>query len=246
MTLARTSQGSSRKIHHYMLYLLYVSFVPMCIYAVRPKSFRYRTRKLHVAVPWKHHGPAKQCQVGRVSVFRCSKGRRLQIVSCCLHRRDTGSLIVVYYRFRQCIYAVIPERAYQHCISGPQSPPASSQPIEQPIKNVRINAPRRSEIKLAIRHGVPRHIFATEERKRRPVRPNSVELRQSRDVLEFRLSGVTQPGVVDGAQDHVFLRWTDVESCWQEWVGEVACEFGLDFEAGQSGCLGWWLVIVGL
>jgi hypothetical protein len=42
------------------------------------------------------------------------------------------------------------------------------------------------------------------------------------------------------------LRWTDVESCWQGWVGEVACEFGLDFEAGQSGCLGWWLVIVGL
>jgi len=114
----------------------------------------------------------------------------------------------------------------------PQPPPASSQPIEQPIENVRIYAPRRREIELAVRHGVSRHNIAIEERKRRPVRPNGVELRQSRDVLEFGLSGVAQPGVVDGAQNHVFLCRADVECRWERGIGEVACEFGLDFEAG--------------
>ena len=109
--------------------------------------------------------------------------------------------------------------------------------MKQPIENTRIETPRRSKIELAIRQRVFRHAIVIEERERRPIRPDCVELRQSRDVLEFGLSGVAQPGVVDGAQDVVLLRWADVESCWERGVGEVAGEFGLDFEAGYGGCL---------
>jgi hypothetical protein len=56
------------------------------------------------------------------------------------------------------------------------------------------------------------------------------------------LSGVAQPGVVDGAQNVVLLHWADFEARWERWIGKVACELGLDFEAGYGGCLGGWLV----
>jgi hypothetical protein len=123
---------------------------------------------------------------------------------------------------------------------------ASSQPIEQPIENTRINTPRRSKVKLAIRHRIFRHPIVVEKRERRPVCPDGVELRQSRDVLEFRLSGIAQPGIVDGAQNIVLLRWADVDCCWERWIGEVAGEFGLDFEVGYGGCLKCGSVLVGM
>jgi hypothetical protein len=62
--------------------------------------------------------------------------------------------------------------------------------MKQPIENTRIKTPRRSKIELAIRQRVFRHAIVVEESERRPIRPDCVELRQSRDVLEFGLSGV--------------------------------------------------------
>lgn len=60
------------------------------------------------------------------------------------------------------------------------------------------------------------------------------------------MSGIAQPGIVDGAQNVVLLRWADVESCRERWVGEVAGEVGLDFEVGYGGCLECGSVVVGM
>jgi hypothetical protein len=100
--------------------------------------------------------------------------------------------------------------------------------VAQPFEHRSINTPRRCKVKLAI----PGQSIGVEDRKRRPVCPESVEFRQFRNVLEFLLSSVAQPGVVDRVQGVVLLRRTDVESCWERYVGEVTCGFGFNLESG--------------
>ena len=144
-----------------------------------------------------------------IATLRC---RESILISTPRHKLTTSNPSL-YHQIHPCFSV----KAFQ--IQRDRLPPTISEPIEQPVKDSRINTPRRSKVKIAIRHRESRRTIIAEERERRPVCPNGVKFRQgSRDVLKLGLPCIAQPGVVDGAQNDVLLRWADIERCRERWV----------------------------